>query len=378
MHTRRNRKRINRLARLVVLLGFVGLTCLVGALAALWVSSGDAAPSLDPAQRLALAAYLTVRDADLARTAGSDPTPVNFTVAPGETAAAVAQRLAAQKLVFDSSLLGYYMHYRGLDQKIEAGDFVLRQTMTLKEVAHALTDATARQVSIRISEGWRLGQIVQMLSANPDLSVSEQAFMAIAGPGGQPPAGYGFLTGRPAGASLEGYLFPDTYMVSPRATAADVINKVLANFEAHLPPDYQAAIAQEHLDLYQAVTIASLIEREAVVDDERPQIAAVILNRLAAGQPLEIDATVQYVVGTPDNWWPHLTGLDFRSIDNPYNTYVVKGLPAGPIANPGLSSLLAVAHPAASTYLYYRALCDGSGRHVFANTYQEHLANACP
>ncbi len=378
MHIPRNRKRINRIARSVVVLGLAGLMCLGGALLALWVSSGDAAPNLDPVQRLALAAYLTFRDADLARPAGSDPAPVNFTVERGETAAAVAQRLAAQKLVFDGYLLGYYMHYKGLDQKIEAGDFVLRQTMTLKEVAHALTDATARQVSIRISEGWRLGQIVEALSANRALAVSEQDFTAMAGPGGQPPTGYDFLTGRPAGASLEGYLFPDTYLVSPGATAADVIDKMLANFQAHLPPDYEAAIARQHLDLYQAITIASLIEREAVVDDERPLIAAVILNRLAAGQPLEIDATVQYVVGTPGNWWPRLTGLDFRSIDNPYNTYVVKGLPSGPIANPGLSSLLAVAHPAATTYLYYRALCDGSGRHVFANTYQEHLANACP
>ena len=378
MRIRQNRKRINQIARLAVLLGLVGLMCLGGALAVLWVSSGDAAPGLDPFQRLALAGYLTIRDADLARTAGSDPAPVTFTVEPGETAGAVAERLAAQKLVFDSSLLGYYMHYKGLDQKIEAGDFVLRQTMTLKEVALALTDATARQVSIRIFEGWRLGQIVEALSANPGLAVSEQDFMAIAGPGGRPPEGYDFLAGRPAGASLEGFLFPDTYLVSPGATAGDVVGKMLANFGAHLPPDYQAAIARQHLDLYQAVTIASLIEREAVVDDERPLIAAVILNRLAMGQPLEIDATVQYVVGTAGNWWPPLSGLDFRSIDNPYNTYVVKGLPSGPIANPGLSSLLAVAHPAASSYLYYRALCDGSGRHVFANTYQEHLTNACP
>ena len=173
-------------------------------------------------------------------------------------------------------------------------------------------------------------------------------------------------------------MFPDTYLVAPGATAADVVNKMLTNFEAHLPADYEAAVARQHLTLFGAVTVASLIEREAVVDDERPEIAAVILNRLAIGQPLEIDATVQYAVGTADNWWPRLSGLDFRSIDNPYNTYLVKGLPAGPIANPGLNSLLAVSHPAQSHYLYYRALCDGSGRHAFATTYEEHLSNACP
>jgi UPF0755 protein len=378
MRIHQNRKRTQRLAGCLVLASAAGLLCLVAALMALWVSSGDAAPGLKPAERLALAAYLTARDADLARTAGADPAPVDFTIESGETANGVARRLAAQKLVSDSTLLSYYMHYTGLDLKIEAGDFVLRQTMTLKEVAQTLTDANARQISIRIFEGWRLGQIVAALSGQSALAVSEQAFLALAGPNGHPPSGYAFLDGRPAGASLEGFLFPDTYLVLPGATADDVVNKMLTNFQAHLPADYVAAVAGQRLDLYEAVIIASLIEREAVVDDERPEIAAVILNRLAIGQPLEIDATVQYVVGTSENWWPPLSGLDFRSIENPYNTYFVKGLPAGPIANPGLSSLLAVAHPAQSRYLYYRALCDGSGRHAFATTYEEHLANACP
>ena len=378
MRIRQNRKRTNRIARLVLLVCGAGVLCLGAALAALWASSADATPNLDPAQRLALAAYLRARAGDLARSAGSDPAPVNFTVQPGETASGVAQRLAARKLVSDGTLLGYYLRYSGLDQKIEAGDFVLRQTMTVKEVAQALADAHARQVSIRIFEGWRLEQILTALSGNPALAVSEQAFLALAGPNGHPPPDYGFLARRPAGSSLEGFLFPDTYLVAPGATAADVVNKMLTNFEAHLPADYEAAVARQHLTLFGAVTVASLIEREAVVDDERPEIAAVILNRLAIGQPLEIDATVQYAVGTADNWWPRLSGLDFRSIDNPYNTYLVKGLPAGPIANPGLNSLLAVSYPAQSHYLYYRALCDGSGRHAFATTYEEHLSNACP
>ena len=96
------------------------------------------------------------------------------------------------------------------------------------------------------------------------------------------------------------------------------------------------------------------------------------------GQPLEIDATVQYAIGTADNWWPPVANLDFHTIASPYNTYYAAGLPAGPIANPGLNSLLAAANPAQTTYLYYRARCDGSGRHLFAATYEEHLANACP
>jgi UPF0755 protein len=182
----------------------------------------------------------------------------------------------------------------------------------------------------------------------------------------------------PPGASLEGFLFPDTYFFRPGATASDAINRMLANFDAKLPADYRASAAAHGLNVYQAITVASLVEREAVVDDERPLIASVIFNRLVVGQPLEIDATVQYAIGAPENWWPPLSGLDFRAIASPYNTYYAAGLPAGPIANPGLNSILAVAHPADTPYLYYRALCDGSGRHAFATTYEEHLANECP
>ena len=129
--------------------------------------------------------------------------------------------------------------------------------------------------------------------------------------------------------------------------------------------------------MYEAVTIASLIEREAVKDEERPLIASVIFNRLAAGQALEIDATVQFGIGQPGNWWPPLAGLDLRSQPGPYNTYVVGGLPAGPISNVRKSSLEAVAYPAQTPYLYYQARCDGSGFHNFATTYEEHVANSC-
>jgi len=180
------------------------------------------------------------------------------------------------------------------------------------------------------------------------------------------------------GASLEGFLFPDTYLVRPTASAADILDKMLANFAARLPADYGAQVGARGLTLYQAITVASLIEREAVVDDERPLIASVIYNRLAAGQRLEIDATAQFVLGNASNWWPRLDGLDLRSIVSPYNTYAVEGLPPGPVANPGLSSIAAAANPAQTNYLYYRAKCDGSGRHSFAATYEEHLANACP
>lgn len=338
---------------------------------------GAGSPDLNPAERALLTAYLAARTGDLTTPAGTDPTPVDFSVAPGETAGVVAERLATQGLIADAQLLTSYLRYLGLDNQVEAGDFILRRTMTTPEVARALTDALAREVVVRVTEGWRLEQIAEALALHPALADRSDEFVLLAGPNSPRVHAFGFLSGLAPGASLEGYLFPDTYLLRPDATASDILAKLLGNFEARLPPDYQSQVAARGLTLHQAITLASLIEREAVVSDERPLIASVIYNRLAAGQLLEIDAAVQYALGQPGNWWPRLEGLDLRTIVSPYNTYALAGLPPGPIANPGLDSIQAAANPAVTNYFYYRALCDGSGRHVFAVTYEEHLANAC-
>jgi UPF0755 protein len=377
------RRRADLAARFFILLLTLCALIAVGLVIGLrWTAAardlGPPAADLNPVEAFVLSTYLAARAAELSAPAGTDPTPIPFSVQPGEHAAAIAERLAAQELVREPRLLHFYLRYTGLDNHIEAGDFFLRQTMTVFEIASALTNARDRETRVRVFEGWRLEQTAEALAANPALSVSQEEFIRLAGPGGARPSNYSFMGDIPPGASLEGFLFPDTYLFGPGATASDVVSRMLANFDSKLPADYRDAVAAHNLNLHQAVTIASLIEREAAVDDERPVIASVILNRLVIGQPLEIDATVQYALGTPQSWWPSVSGLDFRSIANPYNTYFAAGLPPGPIANPGLNSLLAVAHPADTDYLYYRALCDGSGRHAFATTYEEHLGNACP
>jgi UPF0755 protein len=382
MRIREKRRRADLAALFFLLIFMVSAIAATGVILATRrggaaIELGPGASDLNPAERVVLSAYLNTRAGQLTSPAGNDPTPTSFSVLAGETAGEVAGRLAVKGLIGDAQLLSFYLRYQGLDDQIEAGDFILRQTMTIPEIAAALTDASAREMSVRITEGWRLEQIAEALSANPNLAASGMDFLALAGPAGPRSGSYPFLSELPAGASLEGFLFPDTYLVRPGASAADLLNKMLANFEARLPAGYRASVAGRGLTLYQAITIASLIEREAAVDEERPLIASVILNRLTIGQPLEIDATVQYALGAPGNWWPRLAGLDYRSIINPYNTYVVTGFPAGPIANPGAASIAAVADAAQTNYLYYRARCDGSGQHSFAATYEEHLGNAC-
>ena len=155
---------------------------------------------------------------------------------------------------------------------------------------------------------------------------------------------------------------------------------MLENFDRRVDGQMRAGFEAQGLNLFQAVTLASIIEREAVVDEERGLIASVFLNRLRAGMKLEADPTVQYALGQqPDgSWWKSPLTADDLALDSLYNTYRYPGLPPGPIANPGLESLRAVAFPEQTEYLYFRAACDGSGLHTFARTFEEHLQNACP
>jgi UPF0755 protein len=138
--------------------------------------------------------------------------------------------------------------------------------------------------------------------------------------------------------------------------------------------------AQQNLDLYDGVVLASIVEREAVQDEEMPLIASVFLNRLSANMKLDSDPTVQYSLGynaRQKTWWTNPLSTSDLAVDSPFNTYLYLGLPPGPIANPGLAALRAVAFPAQSPYYYFRADCDGSGRHLFATTFDEHIANGC-
>jgi UPF0755 protein len=143
----------------------------------------------------------------------------------------------------------------------------------------------------------------------------------------------------------------------------------------------QAGFERQGLDVYAAVTLASIVERESIDASEMPLIASVFLNRLAIGMNLDADSTAQYALGYNEGqntWWTNPLGASDLQVESPYNTYRFPGLPPGPIANPGWNALRAVAFPAQTPYYYFRAACDGSGKHLFAETYAEHLQNACP
>jgi len=337
---------------------------------------GPADPSLEPLPRSALAAYLMLRRDALALPAGNTSEPIDFEITSGESASAVVQRLQSLGIVNEPFLLQAYLRYLGVDRSIQAGLYRLSGGMTLRDLAQALQHASTPPVVVTVPEGWRLEQIAEALPA-AQAPFSAEQFLDASHLGSYSPA---FLADLPDPTDLEGFLFPDTYHLTPQSQASELVAAMLNTFDQRVDPELRAAYAQLGLTLYQAVTLASIVEREAIVPDERPRIASVFLNRLAQGIKLDADPTVQYALGRqPDGvWWKPALTLEDLQFDSPHNTYLYAGLPPSPISNPGLDSLRAVAFPESSPYLYFRAACDGSGRHTFAETYEQQLQNACP
>ena len=337
---------------------------------------GPPATDLNPIQQTLLAIFLLGNGSSLDRPAGDWERVIEFQVEEGQTAANVLDTLQSSGVIQNEFLLRYYLQYRGIDRQIEAGRYKLAGSMTVREIAQALQRALPSQSALTVREGWRWEQIAEELSRlSPSFSpmVFEQLISTV-------PPGYSFSETIPPGGTLEGFFFPDTYLIEPETTAEEILQRVLANFEAKLTPVLLEGFNQRGLNLHQGVTLASIIEREAIVPDEQDLIASVFLNRLALGMQLDADPTIQYALGRqPDgSWWKAPLTLQDLELDSPYNTYLYGGLPPGPISNPGLGALEAVAFPKDTPYLYFRATCDDSGRHAFAVTFEEHLANECP
>jgi UPF0755 protein len=392
---------LRNVSRIVVLAGAVGaLTMAVLLGGRMMIDAIEARPdiaegpaldidlsSLDAAM---LSLYLSMHQAELNQSASDDDSPVTFVVESGETAGLVAMRLEEEGLVVDGEVFRRFMTYHQLDSTLQAGTYSLRANMTMHEIAEVMQAGASNATRITIPEGWRLEQIAFWLEYQGVMRGDD--FLAEAR---SAQYAYPWLAGRPPDASLEGFLFPDTYELGPDVTPKEVVDMFVANFDARAG----AVIAEQlpgkvifdinlgdyrPMTAYDIVTLASIVEREAVVDEERPIIASVYYNRLdpayveETALRLSSDPTIQYAKGydpETDSWWNPMEPGEGQTLESPYNTFKVQGLPPGPISNPGLASILAVLNPADTTYLYFHALGDGSGTHVFASTLEEHLAN---
>jgi UPF0755 protein len=336
---------------------------------------------LNPLQRLYLEGYLAAKTEELDHPVGSGTTLVAFEIAPGESANQISNNLAAAGLLPDVDLFLNYTRYFGLDSKLEAGQFQLSPTLSVAELAEALTEARGEEIELRFLEGWRIEEMGSYLQEIGAANIDPDEFLSIVRREKAIALNeYEFLASLPPGASLEGFLFPDTYLLSLDADAATLVLTMLDNFSQRVTPSMRQFFGVQGLTVHEATSLASIVQREARVPEERPIMVGVFLNRLRQGMKLQADPTVQYALGYQNasgTWWKSPLNLGDLEFESPYNTYVHPGLPPGPIANPGLAAMQAVAEPDQTGYLYFVVDCtsDLPGAHVFSTTYGDHLTN---
>lgn len=282
-------------------------------------------------------------------------------IARGSTFDEIARELAEAGVIGNVVTFRTLARMRGQDVAVRAGEYQFDPRRTQSEVLEALVTGGAQVATwVTIPEGFTAAQIAGRLHAEGvgDAAPFAREFL-----------GRSIVVDGTRTKNLEGFLFPSTYLVPLDATPDQVADTLIAEFFKELPGDAERRVRALRVTIPQAVTIASLVEREAKSASDRPQIAAVIYNRLHVGMPLQVDAAIEYALPR------HKTALSFADLklDSPYNTYTHVGLPPTPIANPGRPSLEAALHPSKSEYLYY-VYC-GNGRHVFSRTLAQHQAN---
>ena len=284
-----------------------------------------------------------------------------FVVPKGMGSGDIAKKLKKADLIKNVFAFEIIIAKQGVSNKLQAGDFRLSPSMNLFEITETLIHGTM-DVWITIPEGLRREQVaVKIADAfseyNADFDADEFLKQTV---------------------NLEGYLFPDTYLIPKDASPSAVVRTLANTFEIK----YQSLNPKSNFNKKELTTLASLIEREAKYEKDRALISGILIKRLENDWPLQIDASVQYAKAsitnhqspiTNINWWPIVNSGDLQNIESPYNTYKNKGLPLAPICNPGLASLQAAANPKESKYWFY--LSDDSGKTYYAETIEEHERN---
>ncbi len=323
--------------------------------------------------------------------ASSDASEVEFTVETGDTAAGIADRLEEQGLLADPRAFVYLAVSKDLASKLEAGTFVLRKDMTPEQLVTSLLETKVFATTIALRDALRIEQVAAYLQTLPIQTDVQQWYKLAKDPPESLLADYPWLKDLPAGSSLEGYVASGVYEVDPRIDAEALLRRFLDAYEAKMGDRLQVP-ASRGMTLHQVLTLASIVDREAVVDAEYAKIAGVYQNRIDEAMILNADPTVIYGVDSqkvaklPFAKWP--TYSFWETVDSPladiklpkaltsFQTYVNPGLPDWPIVTPSLKAIdAALAPDTKGGYLYFVAIPDGGGKHAFAKTYEQHLAN---
>lgn len=287
-------------------------------------------------------------------------TKIEISIKSGEGLRLIGKDLEEKKIIKHSFPVLVYLKLRGLAGDIKAGEYEIPANSTPLEVIDILTKGKVASIKITIPEGWTVTQTAEYL-AKKEIVSKEQFLTAV-----KKKAKYDFLKDKPDSVDLEGFLFPDTYQISKQATADEIVSKMLANFDKKVTSEMRAQVSASDYNLYQVVTLASIVEKEVSKPQDRKIVAGIFLSRLEEGMKLQSDVTLQYFLGEDKKTFSY----DETQINSPYNTYMVDGLPVGPISNPGLESINAVLNPEKTDFRYFLAAKDGTT--YYSKTLEEH------
>lgn len=304
--------------------------------------------------------------------ASSDPRQA--VIAKGMGSRKIGTLLRDQGVIRSKWAFVTYVTFRGTASLLKPGVYTFER-QSIADIASLLVVGGKNEKEITVPEGWTARDIAGLLEERQIGSAED--FRRMAAPAGLPhfEDRYSFLTEKPATSGLEGYLFPDTYRIDEDTALVDVIYKMLDNFDRKLTPDLREEITRQKKNIFEIVTMASLLEKEVASDEDRALVSGILWKRLNANMALQVDATIVYAKAQNPNYKLQKNGkisIADTKIDSPYNTYHFRGLPPGPIANPGLSAIRGAIYPKTSPYVYYLSAPDG--RTIFSRTLDEHNA----
>lgn len=296
---------------------------------------------------------------------------VSFLIERGEGAKEISAKLGKQGLVRWGPLFRLYVLVKGVSGELKAGEYSLSKSMNIPEIVNKFVSGKAVKNEITIIEGWNLRDIGRYLEEKG--IVQSKEFLELAGSPSQislseiwEDEGFDFLAPKLKNIGLEGYLFPDTYEILPGESIVEIIKKMLANFGKKLNQDLREKIVSQGKSIFEIVTMASLLEKEVKTPEDKEIVSGILWKRLENDIFLQVDATITYITGKKTT----KISKEETQIDSPYNAYKYKGLPLGPISNPGLESIEAAIYPQDSEYWYY--LSTPEGETIFSRTLEEH------
>lgn len=285
---------------------------------------------------------------------------IEFTVHKGDNFINIGSRLEGEGIITSKFLFYIYTILSGKREGLQAGVYLLSPSMPVDEIAGKLYSGNVAQMRVTIIEGWRSDEIADYLS--DEFGLNRNLFLELV---------YSYeIDGldKPEGATLQGYLFPDTYFMPYGFNEKDLIDAMVSNLNRRLTDEIRSDIEKQDKTLFEIITMASMIEKEVRSREDKDLVSGILWRRNEIGMPLQVDATIIYLTRKRTT----RVSIKETRIDSPYNTYLNKGLPVGPISNPGMDSILAAINPVSSDYLFY--LSKPTGETVFSRNFQEHIA----